>query len=720
MFIDRDNKLVYVNAACARLLAARDEQQLLGKSILDFIQQPGHKPFQERIQRVLRRKPAEEPLEVKVLRLDGTVIDAEIETALYETPGERAVQIVVRDTTERKRADAALRESEARLRRAVEETPALMRTADATGACTHWNAQWQRYTGLGTDQGLGERWMKLVHPDDRERTAQSLQETRAQRTPVHVEYRLRDSSGTHRWVLDVATPRFDDAGTYLGYISCLADIHERKRLEDALRTDVERLRIIAEHAPVMLWTESGDSVDLVNTAMVQELGLSGDEAAQWAARIHPEDREDYAKRRTAAVRDGETQHVTVRAQRADGEYRWMLAVLAPRSIHAGSSMGIVGSLTDVTELRHAQLAARDADQRRNAFVAALAAELRTPLEPLRHAAEVLRLTSHHEPQAQQASDIVVRHAQYLARLLEDAVDASHLVARPLPSQPSINDIGELVHRAAAAARPLIEARGLSLNIALAGGRAPVLADAQRVTQALTRLLDYCAHEAHDGAIIALSADESDGAAIVHVTLGGMALEASQMADLFELFPEEPHAAGRSGGITLPLVRQLIDAQGGSVSASRAGEGVRFTVRLPVHDAASEASAKAAAKGINGHRRVLVVDRDPDTAASLRMLLQLQGHDVRIARDRTTAVPAAQEFHPDTVVIDSGATTGAPGELVRALRLLPETAHAALLCISADAAPDDPAQEGLFDHYLVKPVEPQMLQQVLAQTSPTLH
>jgi two-component system, sensor histidine kinase len=130
--------------------------------------------------------------------------------------------------------------------------------------------------------------------------------------------------------------------------------------------------------------------------------------------------------------------------------------------------------------------------------------------------------------------------------------------------------------------------------------------------------------------------------------------------------------------------------------------------------------KNAANGINGHRRVLVVDRDPDTAASLRMLLQLQGHDVRIAKDRTTAVPAAQEFHPDTVVIDSGATTGAPGELVRALRLLPETAHAALLCISADAAPDDPAQEGLFDHYLVKPVEPQMLQQVLAQTSPTLH
>ncbi|MGE5524283.1 MAG: PAS domain S-box protein [Rhodospirillaceae bacterium] len=708
MFIDRDNKLVHVNAACIRLLAARDEQQLLGKSILDFIQQPGHKPFQERIQRVLRRKPSEAPLEVKVVRLDGNVIDAEIETALYEASGERAVQIVVRDITERKRADTALRDSEARLRRAIEDTPALIRIADGGGEATYWNAQWQRYTGLPADHGLGQRWTQLIHPDDREQITRALHEIRTQRSPTYLEYRLRDRSGTHRWVLDVVTPRFDDAGTFLGYIASASDIHYRKNLEDALKRDAGRLRAVAEHAPAMLWTESGDEVDLVNTAMMDELGLAGDAAAKWRERIHPDDRHEITERRQEAVRESRTSHASVRVQRADGEYRWMVATLVP---HAASA-GIVGSLTDVTDLRHAQLAARDADQRRNAFLAALAAEIRTPLEPLRHAAEVLRLTSRGDTQAQAASDIVVRHAQYLARLLNDAADASQMLAHPLPYQPSVNDVGDLVHRAIAQARPLIEARGLPLSLRMAGGRAQVHADADRMTQALARLLDYCASKANG---LTVAAEEADGAAAIRIEASGLGLAESDTAAVFEFFPEQAGERREAGSLTLPFVRGLVETQGGKVNAEATSEGTRFTIRLPLHEA-----QPAVQKAVNGHRRVLVVDRDPDTAASLRMLLQLQGHDVRIASDRATAVPAAQEFHPDTVVIDSTAATGAPGELVRALRLLPETAHASLLCVSSEAAPDDPGQEGLFDHYLMKPVEPHVLQQVLERTSPTLH
>ncbi|HWI13244.1 MAG TPA: PAS domain S-box protein, partial [Burkholderiales bacterium] len=718
MFIDLDNKLVQVNAACARVLAARDGQQLLGKSILDFIQQPAHKPFQERIQRVLRRKPLEDALEAKVVRLDGVVIDAEMEMALYETAGgERAVQILVRDVTERKRVDAALRDSEAKLRRTVEDAPALIRIADANGDATYWNGQWHRHSGLALEQGLGQRWLQLVHADDREHAAQALRETRAQRSPVHVEYRLRDGSGSYRWMLDVATPRFDDAGTYLGYISCVTDIHERKHAEEVLQRDAARFRAVAEHAPAMLWTERGDQVDLVNGAMIEELGLAGDEAGNWTERIHPDDRRVYGKCRSDALREGKPAHVSVRVRGADGKDRWMLATLAPRGDDGAGTPGIVGALADVTELRHAQLAARDADQRRNAFLSALSAEIRTPLAPLRHAAEVLRLASRTEPQAQEASDIVVRHAQYLARLLNDAADASQLLARPLPSTPSVSEIGELVHRAVAAARPLLEARRLGLNLSLPGGRAQVRADEQRVTQALVRLLDFAA--AH-GSGVAVTAEESDGTASVQVTVEGLQLKQGDVEALFEFFPEHGDATPGNRTITLPLVRQLIEAQGGTVEASTDGASTRFTVKLPVHAETAETARQSTAKNVNGHRRVLVVDRDPDTAASLRMLLQLQGHDVRIAHDRAAALPAAQEFHPDTVVIDGTATGGAPGELVRALRLLPETAHAALLCISAEAAPDDPAQEGLFDHYLVKPVEPLVLQQVLAQTSPTLH
>lgn len=717
MFIDRDNRLVHVNAACVRLLAARDEQQLLGKSILEFIQQPGHKPFQERIQRVLRRKPSEGPLAVSVLRLDNTVIEAEIDTALYETGTERAVQIVVRDVTARSRADAALRGSEAKLRRVVEEAPALIRMSDASGSTTYCNLHWQRLTGLTAEQGGGERWLQQVHADDRDRVARAWRDMRAQRGATHLEYRLHDRDGEYRWLLDIVTPRFDDAGTYLGCISCATDIQERKTLEEGLRRDAERYAMVAERAPALLWVESGGRLELVNHAMRATLGLVDHEAGPWTERIHADDRPLLDERRQAAMRGGNIEHVELRVRDAGGSYRSMVATLAAQ---AGTAERLVGSLTDVTELRAARLAAHDADARRNAFVAALASDMRTPMEPLRHAAEVLRHAAHGDRNAQEASDIVVRQAQYLARLLDDALDGTHLLAGSLPLHPEALEVGELVHRAAAVSRPMIEARGLALNVALSGGRAQVRVDPDRAVQALARLLDHCARTASPEHGIMVRAEEHGDAALVHVVARDAAVPEDEVATMFEFFPDSSAAAPLRAGFALPLVRHLVEAQGGRVSAAATAEGLRYTLALPLHDIEAQADAPAASRPINGHRRVLVVDRDPDTAASLRMLLQLQGHDVRVARDRAAALPAAQEFHPDTVVIDSTAATGAPGELVRALRLLPETAHAALLCVSSEAAPDDPAQEGLYDHYLVKPVEPSVLQQVLAQSAPTVH
>jgi two-component system, sensor histidine kinase len=287
-------------------------------------------------------------------------------------------------------------------------------------------------------------------------------------------------------------------------------------------------------------------------------------------------------------------------------------------------------------------------------------------------------------------------------------------------QPEVTDLGQLVHHAVEDARPLIEARRLSLNIRLPGGRAHVYADPQRFTQALTGLLDFAARRADEGGAIALTAEEADGTAAIHVTVDGLVLPDADAASLFELFAVTAGDPTRSaGGLTLPLVRELLVRQGGAVDVDADDNATRFSLRLPVYDPATRPAAEGDRRRLNGHRRVLVIDRDPDTAASLSMLLQLQGHDVRVANDRRAAIPAAQAFHPDTVMIDSAAAEGGPGELVRALRLLPETAHAALLCLSADAA-DDPAREALFDHYLLKPVEPHLLQRLLAQTSPTVH
>ncbi|HSQ04938.1 MAG TPA: PAS domain S-box protein, partial [Burkholderiales bacterium] len=366
ILIDRDNKLVYVNAACVRLLAAQDAQQLLGKSILEFINPAGHKAFQERVQRALRRKDADQALGLKCTRLDGAELDVELEASLYEAGDERAVQILLRDVTLQRRAEDVVRRSEARFRSVAEETPALIRIADAGGACVYWNRQWHRHTGIAADKALGTAWTSSVHAEDRDRVVHALANVRQQREPLHLEYRLRDRENQYRWMLDIAAPRLDDAGAYLGHVACVTDISERKRAEELLRQGAERFKSIAEQAPVLIWLESTRACEYVNDAFRGFLGAhsAGVMGADWFERIHPDDRDRYAQARREAQKRAAPCETEVRVQRADGEYRRMQVLAAPRLSSEGTLEGYVGSLTDITDLRETEQALQEADRRR--------------------------------------------------------------------------------------------------------------------------------------------------------------------------------------------------------------------------------------------------------------------------------------------------------------------------------------------------------------------
>lgn len=709
LLVARDNRLAHVNAACLRLLGADREQAVRDRSILDFIDPSGHEAFQARIQRCLRRKPDTSPLAAKVKRVDGTMIDTEIELALYDTGEERAVQIAVHDMTERRRTEDALRAAEAHMRQVAEATPALVRIADAEGNATYWNNEWSRHTGIDVERALGQGWLQSVHTEDRDALVGALRAVGSHREKMHLEYRLRTAGGAYRWMLDILAPRFDETGVSLGHASCIADIEDRKQIEMQGKSAAAHWRAAAEHSPALLWTESGDAL-ACNAALRDTLGLA-QANGDWTARIHDDDKATYARHRARSLEQRLATHASIRVMHATGEYRLMLVSVVPLQPDRGP-VALVGSMQDITDLRRAEQAVRQTDQRRHAFVAALGADLRTPLAPLRHAAEVLRLTTRTEPTGREAADMVIRNAQYVARLLEDAADFSHLLARPQTSERAVAEIGELVHEAVSAARPQIEARRQTLNITLPGGLGQVVVERKRVVQALTRLFDYAARQAPESGMLALSLDEHAEGLRIDLTLAGVTLDEPPAA-LFELFPE----SGSPSGIALPLVRHLIEAQGAAITAAEGPDGLRFSVSFPPYEPAANGNA-GEAHDVNGHRRVLVVDEDSDSATGLRLLLELQGHEVRVATNPAAALPAAREFHPDTVMIDGGVS--APRDLVRALRLLPETAHTAVWCVNAECGPAGAEDDRLFDQYLVKPVEPRALQHLLTATSPTVH
>lgn len=696
LLVDRDNRLARVNAAGLRLLGARDEAQLAGRSILEFIQPVAQKAFQESLQRCLRRKADPRPLAAKVLKLDGTTLDAEIEMALYETADDKAVQIVVRDVTERRRTEEALRAAESRLRQATEDGPALIRIADTEGKATYWNAQWQRTTGLAPDRGLGRRWLEAVHDDDRGTVAAALDALHTQRDPLQLEYRLQSRDGRHRWMLDQLMPRMDDAGVALGHVSCLVDIDERKRAEQAWQVSAERGRNVIEHAPAALWTQQGGCLE-GNAALRALLGLVDDDA-DWTARIHPDDQRTATEWQARSMESPRPVHTILRVRDATGEYRHMSATLGEVPGSAGQRIRI-GTLHDVTALRRAERAARDVDQRRNAWLAALGRELRTPLAPLRHAAEALKRDGRLDGRSRTAADLVVRESQYLARLLQDVTAYSRALERTPEVIPTPCDVGDLVHEALAQARPQLEARGLTVQLTIPTGLALVEVDRALTVQMFARLLDHAAQASDvDGAaILAASEDEASCQLEVRVKVVSTGLSSGAYTD--------------EDNLVLAMVNHWLAALDGRLEVTHDAGQLAFRVNLPRHAGVDEDSDAA-----RRQHRVLVVDADADAASGLQLFLESEDHDVRIANDAASAASIARSFRPDAILIDGELPPASRATLTRALRAQRETADAVIWCMGTPEDEADSDEDGDYDRRVNKPVEPDLLRELREVTA----
>ena len=166
----------------------------------------------------------------------------------WPVPGEdgapAGVICTVVETTERVKADAATRESEARFRNMADNTPMMMWVTDPTGHCTYLNARWYEFTGQTPAEAEGYGWLDATHPDDRTRVEEAFVAANDAHEMFRAEYRLRRADGVYRWAIDAASPRFDGAGVYLGYVGSVVDIDDRREVEDALRTSEAQLRVL--------------------------------------------------------------------------------------------------------------------------------------------------------------------------------------------------------------------------------------------------------------------------------------------------------------------------------------------------------------------------------------------------------------------------------------------------------------------------------------------
>ena len=377
----------------------------------------------------------------------------------------------------------------------------------------------------------------------------------------------------------------------------------------------------------------------------------------------------------------------------------------------------------LSENNRVAAALMDADRRKDEFLAILAHELRNPLAPLRNALEAMRLKPHDREAATWARALMERQVGQMVRLIDDLLDLSRVSRGRIDLRHERAELATLVQGALDVCGPGIAQAGHKLSVELPREAIALSCDPTRVVQVICNLLSNAAKYTPAGGHITLSARRRAGMLEISVRDTGMGIPADMLARVFDMFTQVPHAIERSQGglgIGLTLVKRLVEMHGGSVEARSAGPGMgaEFIVRLPeraAEPAAPSVAVLAPAEQAPTRHRILVADDNRDAADSLGFMLRIAGHDVRTAYDGQQAIDLAETFRPQLALLDLGMPRLNGYEAARRLRQTPHGRAMQLIALTGWGQPDDRARSlaAGFDHHVVKPVDPSLLQRLLA-------
>jgi len=379
----------------------------------------------------------------------------------------------------------------------------------------------------------------------------------------------------------------------------------------------------------------------------------------------------------------------------------------------------------IGELRRAEEALREADRRKDEFLAVLAHELRNPLAPIRYAVAMARKDDRTETQRRQAQGIIERQVEQMGRLLDDLLDVSRITRGTLMLRRSTVELEAVVLAAQETARPLIEARRHTLLVRLPDEPLRLVADPVRLAQVLANLLINAAKYTDDGGRIELEAARESGALALRVRDNGIGISARMIPHVFTLFAQASPALERSEGglgIGLSLVRGLVELHGGTVGVFSRGEGQgsEFVVRLPIGqpEQAVEPRAQGPLTAACRPLRLLVADDNRDSAASCAALLEASGHQVSVAHTGGQALELACRLEPDALILDIGMPELNGYQLAQRIRRTDWGRRALLIAITGWGQEQDRrrALAAGFDQHLTKPMDPRGLEALLRQGS----
>jgi PAS domain S-box-containing protein len=641
---------------------------------------------------------------------------------------------------------------------------------DPQGRVVTWNTGAERIKGYRADEIIGQHFSRFYPQDanDRGWPAEELRRAAAEGRFEDEGWRVK-KDGSLFWANVVITALRDDAGRLQGFSKVTRDLTERRRKDEALRQlnqDLERrvrdrtadlaasnealraeaaereraeqalreseeqFRTLADSIPQLAWMARPDGhIFWYNRRWYEYTGTTPDQVEGWGWQaVHdPVALPGVLSDWRAALARGEAWEDTFPLRRRDGQMRWHLSRAVPVRDEHGQIVRWFGTNTDITERVEAEAALKEAERRKDQFLAMLAHELRNPLAPVLNGLQVLRLSEADREVAEQARDMIERQIRHLTRLVDDLLDVSRITQGRIQIRRERIDLADLVRTAAGDRRPVLEQVGMKLVLEVPETPVWVAGDPTRLAQVLNNLLDNAAkfRNGGDSVTVRMTVDEERQQAVIDVQDKGIGIAPDLFPRLFDVFAQADRSLDRSRGglgVGLSVVKGLVELHGGEVFAASGGPGMgaSFTVRLPLKDephALAENPATPLTPAAES-LRILIVEDNRDAAESLRLLLELLGHRVAVAYNGPEGVRRAREWRPDVVLCDIG-LPGLDGYAVAGeLRHDPATAGARLIAITGYGQEEDRrrTRQAGFDHHLTKPVDPAILQPLLVRTA----
>jgi len=535
------------------------------------------------------------------------------------------------------------------------------------------------------------------------------------RYPIPVVLPNGETGFEERFWTATSTPIFGIDGQLLCISHSNIDVTDQVNSEAAVRESEKRFRALTNATADVIYRMSADWSEMRRLEGRGFMKDTDSPTGNWLDDYIPPG--DHALVRAGiarAMQDSAVLELEHRVWRSDGSCGWTLSRAVPMFDAAGELYEWIGAASDISERKAWEDKLREADRRKDEFLAMLSHELRNPLAPIGAAAELLQRTKLDDGMLKRTSQIIGRQVKHMTALIDDLLDVSRVTRGLVELDQTVLDVGAVLHEAVEQVTPLIASRGhvLALTLPLPGTQ--VLGDRKRLVQVVANLLGNAAKYTPEGGRLAVSAFERDGRLCIDVLDNGIGMAPELVARAFDLFTQAERSSDRSSGglgLGLALVKSLIELHGGDVACDSAGpgQGSRFSVCLPLLPAAAAApmpDAQAQPHAGAASLRVLVVDDNVDAAVTLAMLLEANGHQVQVEHDPLVALATTLGTPPQVCLLDIG-LPGIDGlELARRLRARPGTAHALLIAITGYGQDSDRQQilQAGFDHHLVKPID----------------